>query len=218
VADSDTTNDTPWRTALYAERRWNTEWSVFSKASPEYVPPWEAVREQNLVYIRYGDDPWTEEEDSGFVEFYDLSADPHQLRNLAYYHEVPQATLDRMQSRLLSLRGCSGPDCRTAEDERCTITGTPANDTLTGTSGADVICALGGNDTLYGGGGGDVITGMGGDDALRGDSGADKLKGDLGNDSLNSRDGVNGNDFLDGGSGTDTKVTDATEKSIVGFP
>ena len=39
-----------------------------------------------------------------------------------------------------------------------------------------------------------------------------------GNDALVSRDGVSGNDFLDGGSGTDTKATDATEKSIVGFP
>jgi len=30
---------------------------------------------------------------------------------------------------------------------------------------------------------------------------------------------VNGNDTLDGGAGTaDTKVTDTTEKSIVGFP
>jgi hypothetical protein len=29
---------------------------------------------------------------------------------------------------------------------------------------------------------------------------------------------VNGNDSLDGGAGTDTKVSDATEKSIVNFP
>jgi hypothetical protein len=29
---------------------------------------------------------------------------------------------------------------------------------------------------------------------------------------------VCGNDSLDGGAGTDTKVTDPTEKSIVGFP
>ena len=34
----------------------------------------------------------------------------------------------------------------------------------------------------------------------------------------NSVDGVSGNDSLDGGAGTDTKVTDQTEKSIVGFP
>jgi hypothetical protein len=35
---------------------------------------------------------------------------------------------------------------------------------------------------------------------------------------INSKDGVNGNDSLDGGAGTDTKVTDATEKSIMRFP
>jgi hypothetical protein len=46
----------------------------------------------------------------------------------------------------------------------------------------------------------------------------DTLKGEDGDDTVNSKDGVNGNDSLDGGAGADTKVTDATEKSIVGFP
>ena len=44
------------------------------------------------------------------------------------------------------------------------------------------------------------------------------IAGQDGNDALNSQDGVSGNDSLNGGAGTDTKVTDATEKSIVGFP
>jgi hypothetical protein len=35
---------------------------------------------------------------------------------------------------------------------------------------------------------------------------------------VNSKDGVSGNDSLDGGADTDTKTTDAIEKSIVGFP
>jgi N-acetylglucosamine-6-sulfatase len=117
LADSDTTNDASWRTALYAERRWNTEWTLPSKTAPEYVPPWEAVREENLVYIRYGDDPWTAGNDEGFNEFYDLSTDPHQQRNLAYYHEVPQTTLDRLNSRLERLRGCVAAACRSAENE-----------------------------------------------------------------------------------------------------
>ena len=47
---------------------------------------------------------------------------------------------------------------------------------------------------------------------------ADELYGQDGNDALDSRDGVSGNDSLDGGAGTDTRVTDPTEKSIVGFP
>jgi N-acetylglucosamine-6-sulfatase len=117
VADSATTNDSPWRTALYAERRWKPEWKLQSKSSPEYIPPWEAVREENLVYIRYGDDPWTTVNDAGFEEVYDLKADPYQLRNLAYYNEVPQATLDRLRSRLANLRGCVAVACRTAEDK-----------------------------------------------------------------------------------------------------
>jgi hypothetical protein len=73
------------------------------------------VREENLVYIRYGDDPWTAVNDAGFEEFYDLSADPYQERNLVYYKGVSQATLDRLRSRLLSLRGCQGDACRAAE-------------------------------------------------------------------------------------------------------
>jgi N-acetylglucosamine-6-sulfatase len=117
VADSSTTNDAPWRTALYAERRWNTEWTLPSKASPEYVPPWEAIREENLVYIRYGDDPWTAVKDEGFKEFYDLTTDPYQNRNLAYYREVSQTTLDRLNSRLERLRGCVATACRSAENE-----------------------------------------------------------------------------------------------------
>jgi hypothetical protein len=48
--------------------------------------------------------------------------------------------------------------------------------------------------------------------------GADTLSGAGGPDSINSQDGVNGNDSLNGGAGTDTKTTDTTEKSIVGFP
>lgn len=53
---------------------------------------------------------------------------------------------------------------------------------------------------------------------MRGGGGGDGLYGVAGNDALNSRDGVSGNDSVDGGTGTDTKVTDTTEKSIVGFP
>src|SRR5829696_1353262 len=92
---------------------------------------------------------------------------------------------------------------------QCTITGNAKANTISGTSGADIICGGGGNDT---------IKGLGGNDVLRGDAGNDKLFGGAGDDVVNSKDGVNGNDSLDGGTGTFTKVTDATEKSIVGFP
>ena len=83
---------------------------------------------------------------------------------------------------------------------------------------ADIICAKGGNDTIEGLGGNDILLGGGGADKLKGNAGADSLYGQDGNDALNSQDGVSGNDTLEGGSGTDTKMTDPTEKSIVGFP
>ncbi len=109
----------------------------------------------------------------------------------------------------------------------CTIQGTASAQTIAGTSGADVICAGGGNDTVKGLGGNDTLKGQGGNDKLLGgagkdmvvgNAGADFLYGNGGADTVNSKDTVNGNDSLDGGAGTDTKVTDATEKSIVNFP
>ena len=121
----------------------------------------------------------------------------------------------------------AAPSTYTASFKACTKTGTPGDDVLDGTSSADVICGMGGNDELKGLGGNDTIEGIGGNDTLRGGGGADKviggggadsLYGEDGNDALHSRDGVNANDTLDGGPGTDTKVTDATEKSMVGFP
>ena len=80
------------------------------------------------------------------------------------------------------------------------LVGSSKNDTLTGSDG---------DNNINGGGLGDSLTGMGG---------ADTLTGAGGPDSVNSQDGVDGNDSLNGGAGTDTKTTDTTEKSIVGFP
>jgi Tol biopolymer transport system component len=115
----------------------------------------------------------------------------------------------------------------------CTLSGTSGTDVLTGTSGADVICGgrgadlmkgRGGNDTLKGARGADILYGGLGKDELRGGKGTDSLVGGGGSDSLfgednadilDSRDGVSGNDVLDCGSGTDTRVTDATETSVV---
>jgi Ca2+-binding RTX toxin-like protein len=106
----------------------------------------------------------------------------------------------------------------TATSQACTKTGTSNSETITGSSGADVICGRGGNDTIKGSGGNDTLLGEGGNDTLNGGTGDDTLKGGGGGDTVDSKDGVSGNDSLDGGAGTDTKVTDATEKSIVGFP
>jgi Ca2+-binding RTX toxin-like protein len=119
------------------------------------------------------------------------------------------------------------PSSYTANFKACTKSGTSAGETLEGTSSDDVICGFGGNDTVRARGGNDIIEGMGSNDVLRGGGGADKVRGgggadglygEDGADAVNSKDGVNGNDTLDGGAGTDTKVTDTTEKSMVGFP
>jgi Tol biopolymer transport system component len=114
-----------------------------------------------------------------------------------------------------TLSGTSGADV---------LTGTPADDVICGGGGADVIKGRGGNDTLKGARGSDILYGGLSKDELRSGKGTDLLVGGGGADSLyggdnddvvDSRDGVSGNDVLDCGSGTDTKVSDATEKSIV---
>jgi Sulfatase/RTX calcium-binding nonapeptide repeat (4 copies)/Domain of unknown function (DUF4976)/Bacterial Ig domain len=89
---------------------------------------------------------------------------------------------------------------------------------LLGSSQADTLTGSSTNNKLTGGGGPDTEQGGLGNDQVIGSGGADTLKGGDGADTVNSKDGVNGNDSLDGGGGTDTKVTDTTEKSIVGFP
>jgi Ca2+-binding RTX toxin-like protein len=89
---------------------------------------------------------------------------------------------------------------------------------LLGSSKADTLTGSESNNKLTGGGGSDTEQGGLGSDTVVGSGGADTLKGEDGDDTVNSKDGVNGNDSLDGGGGTDTKVTDTTEKSIVGFP
>jgi glucose/arabinose dehydrogenase/PKD repeat protein len=89
---------------------------------------------------------------------------------------------------------------------------------LLGSSKADTLTGSTTSNKLTGGGSNDVLEGRGGNDSVIGSGGADTLKGEDGADTVNSKDGVSGNDSLDGGAGIDTKVTDATEKSIVGFP
>jgi arylsulfatase A-like enzyme len=82
-------NATSWRTAVLLEVR----------------PTILGIRTSNgRKYIEYGD---------GFKEYYDLNADPYELRNLVYYGEVPPTEL---RTRLQALKGCAGATCRMAED------------------------------------------------------------------------------------------------------
>jgi glucose/arabinose dehydrogenase/PKD repeat protein len=98
------------------------------------------------------------------------------------------------------------------------LIGSGANNTLNGGSGADTLSGQDGADKLTGAGGNDTLHGDLGNDTVVGSGGADQHFGDDGDDAVNSKDGVSGNDSLDGGPGTDAKTTDATEKSITGFP
>jgi arylsulfatase A-like enzyme len=68
-------------------------------------PGLEAVRTEDRLYVEYGNDE---------RELYDLRADPYQLNN-RYGAALPDL-VRRLQERLEALRGCSGDNCRAAED------------------------------------------------------------------------------------------------------
>jgi N-acetylglucosamine-6-sulfatase len=91
-------NATSWRTAILLEIRS----SILGIRTSD-----------GRKYIEYGD---------GFKEYYDLKADPNELRNLVYYGEVSPAAL---ASRLQALKGCSGDTCRAAEGATDTTTPPP---------------------------------------------------------------------------------------------
>ncbi len=73
------------------------------------------MRYEDSSFVRYGDDPWTDAKDAGFEEYYDLNAEPHQVRNKAFYGTVSPRTLDKARERLSNLRGCRSEGCRLAE-------------------------------------------------------------------------------------------------------
>jgi N-acetylglucosamine-6-sulfatase len=84
---------TTWRTAILLELR--TKSRTYGIRTSD-----------GRKYIEYGD---------GFKEYYDLNADPNELRNLVYYGAVPPTDL---RTRLQALKGCAGNTgntCRTAE-------------------------------------------------------------------------------------------------------
>jgi glucose/arabinose dehydrogenase len=101
-----------------------------------------------------------------------------------------------------------------------TLIGSVGNDNMSGGAGADTMNGMDGADTLIGQGGGDTVRGGAGNDSVIGSPGADNLFGDDGDDTVDSKDGTSGNDSLDGGAHVngDTAVTDASEKSVIGFP
>jgi arylsulfatase A-like enzyme len=68
-------------------------------------PGLEAVRTGEHLYVEYG---------TGERELYNLKGDPYQLENR--YESAAPELLRRLKGRLAALRGCSGDDCRAAED------------------------------------------------------------------------------------------------------
>jgi N-acetylglucosamine-6-sulfatase len=80
---------TTWRTAILLELR-KTIYGIRTS--------------DGRKYIEYRD---------GFKEYYDLNADPYELRNLVYYGEVPPTDL---RTHLQALKGCAGDTCRAAEN------------------------------------------------------------------------------------------------------
>jgi Ca2+-binding RTX toxin-like protein len=143
-------------------------------------------------------------------------------------------------SRNNTINAAGGDDIVLAQGGNDKLTGALGNDTINGGPEADTALYSGttaveanlttefatgvgmdvllGIENLSGSGANDRLTGSAAANRLVGGAGSDVLSGLGGADTLNSKDGVSGNDTLDGGAGTDTKITDATEKSIVGFP
>lgn len=143
-------------------------------------------------------------------------------------------------SRNNKINGAGGNDIILAQGGIDKLTGASGNDTLNGGPGTDTALYSGstpvtanltsafatgvgmdvvlGTENLTGSGANDRLTGSAVANMLVGGGGADAMFGAGGNDTLNSKDGVTGNDSLDGGAGTDTKITDTSERSIVGFP
>jgi arylsulfatase A-like enzyme len=69
--------------------------------NPPFPPPWRAVRTAAAVYVE------TEEDGGTFREFYDLRADPHQLRNRA----GSDPRVPAYAAALAALRDCQGQAC-----------------------------------------------------------------------------------------------------------
>jgi len=63
------------------------------------------IRAQDFVYVEY---------QSGEIEFYDLKADPYQMKNLA--GTLNQETLEALHINLEALMACSGGECRALEE------------------------------------------------------------------------------------------------------
>ncbi|MBB5136369.1 arylsulfatase A-like enzyme [Thermocatellispora tengchongensis] len=92
-----------WRTGVLVEFYRPGGW-VPTRASP--VPPYTALRTTSHTYVEYS---------TGEQQLFDLTADPHQLRNIV--SEAPPEFLDRLRSQMRALSQCSGASCRVADGQ-----------------------------------------------------------------------------------------------------
>jgi N-acetylglucosamine-6-sulfatase len=86
-----------WRRAAQAGTWSRVDWGR---------PGLEAIRNEDHLYVEYGNDE---------RELYDLGEDPYQLNNR--YEAAQPDLVQRLRQRLEALRGCSGDNCRAAEDD-----------------------------------------------------------------------------------------------------
>lgn len=92
---------TPWRKHVLVEFY---RGAGFVPTSGKPVPPYRALRTERYTYVEYA---------TGERQLYDLSADPFQLRNIAY--EAPPDLVDDLARRLHAMVACSGAGCRLAD-------------------------------------------------------------------------------------------------------
>ena len=70
------------------------------------TPPFKALRSEDVLYAEY---------DTGEREFYDLTVDPYELKNII--DQVPNPILSEYAQRLNGLAGCVAASCRSLEDK-----------------------------------------------------------------------------------------------------
>ena len=71
------------------------------------IPPWASIRSEDYQYVEYYDG-----DSVVFREYYDLTRDPHQLRNLLGDDDPSNDPNVTALSRLLAQdRACAGPAC-----------------------------------------------------------------------------------------------------------
>ena len=98
------------RSVLPLAQSGTTPWqrtAILSIREPDLNPPprWETLRMRDEKYIRF---------QNGEKEYYDLTADPYELRSDP--GSVDPGTRAYWEGRMDDLRACGGAECRTAED------------------------------------------------------------------------------------------------------